>query len=249
MGIAHIVRLRIFGLSVVGTLGLALPHPTKADREPVTGVGILATQSAVHAAPGAPPRDHAPCPHHPSVSHPSHPCTSAHLAKTHADSQSSQNSQVVAITGAFCRVLKGVKHASVYMTVQLPHKGAPQDDVLQGAKFSPDTPPPASHIQLHTYGNCTGHNRMQKVQTLDVPQGILTLAPGGHHIMLMDLNRPLTEGERVSLILTFKHAGDIAVRVPVRSTLDWATPPQDSKKSPDSENPSGTPCNCTDSSH
>ena len=56
----------------------------------------------------------------------------------------------------------------------------------------------------------------------ELPNGIaippgetVTLAPGGLHIMLMDLTRPLVEGETVPLTLTFETAGTIEIALPI----------------------------------
>lgn len=43
----------------------------------------------------------------------------------------------------------------------------------------------------------------------------LTLEPGGLHIMLIGLKQPLVAGETLDLALTFEHAGEVAVQVPI----------------------------------
>lgn len=43
------------------------------------------------------------------------------------------------------------------------------------------------------------------------------LAPGGFHLMLIDLKQPMTEGERVPLTLTFEKAGSIDVELAVEA--------------------------------
>lgn len=47
------------------------------------------------------------------------------------------------------------------------------------------------------------------------PADFLTLAPGGLHIMLIGLKQPLVAGETLDLVLTFEHAGEVTVQVPV----------------------------------
>jgi copper(I)-binding protein len=44
----------------------------------------------------------------------------------------------------------------------------------------------------------------------------VSLKPGGLHIMLMGLKRPLLEGEHISLKLHFQKAGIISLRTPIR---------------------------------
>lgn len=47
------------------------------------------------------------------------------------------------------------------------------------------------------------------------PATYLELKPGGLHIMLINLTEPLVEGEQIELTLTFEHAGDVMLTVPV----------------------------------
>lgn len=53
---------------------------------------------------------------------------------------------------------------------------------------------------------------------LAVPEGVTELAPGGTHIMLEQLTRPLQPGETITVRLTFAEAGEVVVPVEV---LDW----------------------------
>lgn len=46
--------------------------------------------------------------------------------------------------------------------------------------------------------------------------GSLQLKPGGYHIMLMGVKKPLVAGENVAITLKFDKAGDIVVNAPVR---------------------------------
>ncbi|MFF7675600.1 copper chaperone PCu(A)C [Actinacidiphila glaucinigra] len=68
-------------------------------------------------------------------------------------------------------------------------------------------------ITLHS----TEGNRMRRVTSFTVPAGgRLTLALGGSHLMLTDLEHKPVAGERVSLRLRFDDADTIDVRVPVK---------------------------------
>ncbi len=53
---------------------------------------------------------------------------------------------------------------------------------------------------------------------LEIPLGTTELAPGGTHVMLEQLARPLAPGEQITLRLTFAEAGTIEVPVDI---LDW----------------------------
>lgn len=61
--------------------------------------------------------------------------------------------------------------------------------------------------------------KMRAVPHLDLPAGRTTeLKPGGYHIMLMDLKKPLAAGTSVPLTLTFRDAQG------VQSTLELKLP-------------------------
>jgi hypothetical protein len=52
--------------------------------------------------------------------------------------------------------------------------------------------------------------RMKRVDPLHVGAGErLTLEPGGMHLMLIGLEAPLREGEKVPLVLRFEVAGEL----------------------------------------
>ena len=46
-------------------------------------------------------------------------------------------------------------------------------------------------------------------------QGHVALQPGGDHLMLMGLSKPLRPGDELQAVLEFAHAGQIAVKIPV----------------------------------
>lgn len=60
---------------------------------------------------------------------------------------------------------------------------------------------------------------MQEVKGgLEIPAGkTVELAPGGYHVMLMELAAPLKEGSTFDLTLTFEKAGEKTVNVEVRT--------------------------------
>lgn len=70
------------------------------------------------------------------------------------------------------------------------------------------------------HGDASDHEHHPSV--LDVPPGRTELAPGGWHIMLEDLRRPLEAGETITVHLEFEHAGTVDVPVEV-VTLREAT--------------------------
>ena len=65
--------------------------------------------------------------------------------------------------------------------------------------------PAAKTAQVHAMSNEDGIMRMRELDALDLPAGqIVSLAPGGMHLMLFDLSAPLRDGGRVHLTLTLR---------------------------------------------
>ncbi|MOA50683.1 hypothetical protein D3C78_1737360 [compost metagenome] len=59
--------------------------------------------------------------------------------------------------------------------------------------------------------------KMQKVEGVDIPAGgTLTFAPGGYHLMLLGLKKPLAAEERFPVTLHFQKAGDVKVEILVQ---------------------------------
>jgi copper(I)-binding protein len=76
---------------------------------------------------------------------------------------------------------------------------------------------PQADASLHTTSMDNGVMRMRPLAKLDVPaNSSVTLKPGGMHVMLMHLKRPLSAGSSVELDLKFERSGERQVKVPVR---------------------------------
>jgi copper(I)-binding protein len=104
----------------------------------------------------------------------------------------------------------GVSQAAVYVTIENVGLGS---DRLIGAAT-----PVAAEAALHGHVMSGDVARMEERQAIDIPaRRGATLAPGGDHIMLMELNRPLAEGDRFPLTLTFERAGSVDITVNVES--------------------------------
>ena len=62
---------------------------------------------------------------------------------------------------------------------------------------------------LHTSRTVNGVASMAAVESLDIPVGgKVELAPGGTHLMIMDLRVPMTAGERFFVDLKFEKSGN-----------------------------------------
>lgn len=77
--------------------------------------------------------------------------------------------------------------------------------------------PVAGKTEIHEMKEENGVMKMRALSDgLDIPAGsTVALAPGGLHLMFLDLPAPLTEGQTFDLTLTFKTAGTIIVPVTV----------------------------------
>ncbi len=66
--------------------------------------------------------------------------------------------------------------------------------------------------------------RMRAVPAIDVAAGAtVKFAPGGLHIMLQELKRPLKKGDRVPLTLVFQRAGEVRVELAVQDAAAVAS--------------------------
>ncbi len=69
------------------------------------------------------------------------------------------------------------------------------------------TTPMTKNAELHHMKVESGVMKMSPVAGIDVPAGkTIKLAPGGYHLMLMNLQKPLNAGDKVPLQLTFELA-------------------------------------------
>ena len=73
----------------------------------------------------------------------------------------------------------------------------------------------AGTVQIHSMSMENNVMKMRMLEDLPLPAGKAEkLAPGGFHLMLFDLKKPLTAGESVKLTLTFRdNAGKVTQQV------------------------------------
>ncbi len=104
----------------------------------------------------------------------------------------------------------GTDPSALYFTVK---NSGDEDDALTAV--STDV---AGKAELHETVMEGGSMKMQPVEQIEVPaNGEAVLEPGGYHVMLMELEQPLEEGETIQAVLTFEKAGDIEIEAVVTS--------------------------------
>lgn len=76
-----------------------------------------------------------------------------------------------------------------------------------GAKLVGVSSPVAGVAEVHEMKMDNDIMKMRAIPALDLPAGkAVELKPGGYHVMLMDLKRPLLKDSKVPVTLTFKDA-------------------------------------------
>ena len=112
----------------------------------------------------------------------------------------------------------GARSGGVFLSVE--NQGAQTDRLLTVST------PAAGSAELHQMVLDAGVMRMRAVAGVDVKPGDrLVLQPGGYHVMLADLKRPLRAGDHFPLTLGFEKAGSIEVNVEVESMGAGAVQP------------------------
>lgn len=116
----------------------------------------------------------------------------------------------VHVDGAYARVMPGAKTGAVFMAIE--------NHATSEEKLLAITTDAAERAELHTHK--TGEDGVMQMLKIEdgivIPAGqIHELARGGDHVMLMGLTRDLKDGDTIAMTLTFEHAGEMTVEVPV----------------------------------
>jgi periplasmic copper chaperone A len=116
------------------------------------------------------------------------------------------------ITQAWSRATpSGAKVAGGYLTIE--NKGTAPDKLVAGSGEI------AGRFEIHEMAMNNGVMTMRPLDKgLSIEPGkTVKLAPGGHHLMLMDLKQPLKEGDKVPVTLQFEKAGKVTLSLDVQS--------------------------------
>ena len=104
---------------------------------------------------------------------------------------------------------KGAAAGAAYMTVT--NKGTAPD------RLNCVSDDASAQCQIHSMTMENGVMKMRPVEGgLEIKPGeTVTLAPGGFHMMLLDLKAPLEQGKTLKATLKFDHAGTVDVEYPI----------------------------------
>ncbi|QVQ26549.1 copper chaperone PCu(A)C [Achromobacter deleyi] len=76
----------------------------------------------------------------------------------------------------------------------------------------------AKHVEVHEMAMQDNVMKMRQVPGIDLPAGqAVELKPGGYHVMLIDLAKQITPGDRVQLTLVVEDGAGKQRRVPVEA--------------------------------
>ncbi len=115
------------------------------------------------------------------------------------------------ITQAWSRATPGgAKIGGGYLTIE--NKGSAPDRLIGG---SADI---ASKVEVH---EMVMNNGVMTMRPLDKgltiePGKTAKLAPGGYHLMMFDLKRPLKQGDKLPVTLEFEKAGKVTISLDVQ---------------------------------
>jgi periplasmic copper chaperone A len=116
------------------------------------------------------------------------------------------------ITQAWTRATpSGAKVGGGFLTIE--NKGSAPDKLISA---SADV---AGKVEVHEMATTDGVMKMRPVEGgLAIEPGkTVKLAPGGFHLMMMDLKNPLKQGDKLPITLQFEKAGKVAVTLDVQA--------------------------------
>jgi copper(I)-binding protein len=103
----------------------------------------------------------------------------------------------------------GAKVGVGYLEIR--NKGSQPDRLLSATTAA------AKRVEMHVTEHAGEVAKMRQLRTFEVPgRERLELRPGGAHLMLVDLVKPLKKGERFSMTLRFERAGELEVQFEVQ---------------------------------
>jgi len=135
-----------------------------------------------------------------------------------ADAVSVQD--IVTIKDAWVRPTNpGQEVGAAYMTLS-----STQDATLVSVEIDA-----AKNVEIHTMTMQGGVMKMRRLEALPLTAGKpYKLAPGGFHLMLFDLKKPLTAGEQVNFVLHFKTKNKVEFKQNLKAMVQTSAEGTDS---------------------
>lgn len=117
----------------------------------------------------------------------------------------------ISVTNAWARAtLPGKPTSAAYFTIA--NRGGGEDALLAVTTTS-------GTAEVHSTSMEGGIMRMRKLDRLQVPGGeSVALKPGGTHVMLLELAKPLAPGQKIDLTLRFEKSPQQTVAAQVRDS-------------------------------
>jgi copper(I)-binding protein len=132
------------------------------------------------------------------------------LAAASAAALAAGASDVVSVADPYARAVPpGQPNGALFMRLSNPSR---QIHALVGAESSV-----ADVVELHGHFMEDGMMKMRRVRRIELPPGEdVALEPGGLHLMLIGLERPLAPEQEVDLTLVFEDGSRVRLTAPVR---------------------------------
>lgn len=117
----------------------------------------------------------------------------------------------VTATDAWVRAVPAGREVTGMFLI-LKNAGTAERSIVRGKAEVGDT------LELHEMKRENGMMRMSPVQAISIPAGGQTaLRPGGYHLMLFGLKKPLVVGDTVRATLTLDNGSTVPVQAVVRA--------------------------------
>jgi copper(I)-binding protein len=126
-------------------------------------------------------------------------------AAIYSFAQNAQNgADAIVVKEAWARATPpGASVGAIYVSIE--NRGDAEDQVISVESSAADS------AMLHATVEEEGISQMRESEGRIAPSGTLKMEPGGTHIMLMGLSKPLMEGETVDVTLNFDKAGKVTI--------------------------------------
>ncbi len=127
----------------------------------------------------------------------------------------------IIVAGAWVKpTIPGGAVSAAYMRIQS----------LTALKLIKVETPVAGEVQIHDMKMNDGVMEMREMDGVDIPVGkVVELKPGGKHVMLMNIAKPIRLGSKVPLKLVFVDANKKQVSIQVDATVSDRAPGSSSR--------------------